>query len=46
MNFNNETVEFDLHTLSLQELVEVYKNITDFLNFLQESKITLEDKAV
>lgn len=43
MNFNNETVEFDLHTLSLQELVEVYKNITDFLNFLQESKITLED---
>ena len=46
MNFNNETVEFDLHTLSLQELVEVYKNITDFLNFLQESKITLEDEQV
>ena len=44
MNLNNETVEFDLHTLSLQELVEVYENITSFLNFLQESKISLEDK--
>ena len=41
MNFNNETVEFDLHTLSLKELVEVYKDITDFLDFLQENKITL-----
>lgn len=44
MNLNNETVEFDLHTLSLQELVEVYKNITEFLDFLQENKISLEDK--
>ena len=44
MSFNNETVEFDLHTLSLQELVEVYKNISEFLAFLQENKITLEDK--
>ena len=41
MNFNNETVEFDLHTLSLKELVEVYKDISDFLDFLQENKITL-----
>ena len=41
MNFNNETVEFDLHTLSLKELVEVYKDITDFLDFLQDNKITL-----
>ena len=46
MNFDNETVEFDLHTLSLQELVEVYKDIIDFLGFLQENKITLEDKQV
>lgn len=46
MKFNNETVEFDLHTLSLQELVEVYKNITEFLTFLQENKITLEDKQI
>lgn len=46
MNFDNETVEFDLSTLNLQELVEVYKDITEFLDFLQESKITLEDKQV
>lgn len=46
MDFDNEKVEFDLSTLNLQELVEVYKNITDFLDFLNESKITLEDKAV
>lgn len=46
MNFDNEKVEFDLSTLNLQELVEVYKNITDFLDFLNESKIDLEDKAV
>ena len=44
MNFDNETVEVDLSTLNLQELVEVYKDITEFLDFLQESKITLEDK--
>lgn len=44
MNLENETVEFDLHALSLQELVEVYDNITEFLDFLEESKITLEEK--
>lgn len=46
MNFDNEKVEFDLSALNLQELVEVYKNITDFLEFLKENKITLEDKTV
>ena len=46
MNFNNETVEFDLHTLSLQELVEVYKNITEFLDFLQENKIKIEEPKI
>ena len=45
MNFDNEKVEFDLSTLNLQELVEVYKNITEFLDFLNESKITIEDKT-
>ena len=46
MNLDNETVEFDLSTLNLHELVEVYSNITDFINFLEESKIILEDKEV
>ena len=44
MNLDNNTVQFDLSTLSLQELVEVYKNITEFLDFLQDNKITLEEK--
>jgi len=45
MKLDEEKVQFDLSTLSLQELVEVYKNITDFLDFLQENKIVLEDNA-
>ena len=46
MNFDNEKVEFDLSTLNLHELVEVYNNITDFLVFLQDNKINLEEKEV
>ena len=46
MDFDNEKVEFDLSTLNLHELVEVYNDITDFLNFLQENKISLEEKEV
>ena len=46
MNFDDETVEFDLSTLNLEELVEVYKNITEFIDFLQENKIILEEKEV
>ena len=46
MNFDDEKVEFDLSTLNLQELVEVYSNITDFINFLEESKIVLEEKEI
>ena len=41
MSLNEEKIEFDLSTLNLQELMEVYKNIVDFLDFLQENKITL-----
>lgn len=44
MNFDENKVEFDLSTLNLQELVEVYKNITDFLDFLNDNKISLEEK--
>ena len=46
MNFDDETVEFDLSTLNLQELVEVYKNITEFIDFLEENKIILEEKEI
>ncbi len=46
MSLVEEKVEFDLSTLSLEELVEVYKNIVDFLEFLQENKIVLEENRV
>ena len=46
MNFDDQKVEFDLSTLNLQELVEVYENITNFLDFLKENKITLEEKEI
>ena len=46
MKFDDQKVEFDLSTLNLQELVEVYENITDFLDFLKENKITLEEKEI
>ena len=41
MSLIEEKIEFDLSALNLQELMEVYKNIVDFLDFLQENKITL-----
>ena len=46
MSFNEEKVEFDLSALSLQELMDVYKNIVDFLEFLKENKITLGESEV
>ena len=37
-------VEFDLSVLNLRELINVYENITDFLQYLEENKIKLLDK--
>lgn len=44
MNKDENKVDFDLSILTLQELIEVYQNITDFLQYLENSKIVLEDK--
>lgn len=41
----DETVNFDLSTLSLEELIEVYQNITEFIQFLNESKLVEEEKV-
>ena len=46
MSLRDERVEFDLSALSLQELMEVYKNIVDFLDFLQENKIKIEEPKI
>ena len=44
MNFDDEKVEFDLSALNLKELVEVYEDITEFIDFLKDNKIILEEK--
>ena len=44
MNKDENKVDFDLSILTLQELIEVYQNITDFMQYLENSKIVIEDK--
>ena len=38
-------INFDLSTLTLEELVEVYDNIKIFIDYLEESKIEIEEKG-
>lgn len=44
MNKEEDKVNFDLSTLTLQQLIETYQNITDFLRFLKEKEIVEEEK--
>ena len=44
MNLYEEKIEFDLSALNLKELVEVYEDITEFIDFLKDNKIILEEK--
>lgn len=37
--------DYDLSDLTLEQLIEVYKNIEEFLKFLNESKIEVEKKG-
>lgn len=37
--------DFDLSALSLEELIEVYEKIDEFIVFLEESKIEIEEKG-
>lgn len=39
-----EKVDFDLSVLSLNELIEAYNNIEEFLSFLNDSKIEIDEK--
>lgn len=38
-------LDFDLSTLSLEQLIETYENINDFLELLKDSMIEVEEKA-
>lgn len=45
MTKEKSKVDFDLSTLTLEELIEVYENIDEFLVFLEESKLETEEKV-
>ena len=45
MTKDENKVNFDMSTLSLEELIKVYEEITDFLKFLEEKKVIVEEKA-
>ncbi len=38
-------VDFDLSALTLEQLVEVYEDINVFIDYLNESKIEMEEKG-
>ena len=38
-------VNFDLSTLTLEELLQVYEDINVFIDYLEESKIEVEEKG-
>ena len=39
-----EKINFDLSVLSLTELIETYNDIEEFLAFLKDNKIEIEEK--
>ena len=39
MNKEEKKVDFDLSLLTLNELVNLYDNVTNFLSYLSETKI-------
>lgn len=45
MTKEKSKIDFDLSTLTLEELIEVYENIEEFLVFLDESKLETEEKV-
>jgi|GEM_PF-3442227 hypothetical protein len=45
MKKEEEKVNFDISTLSLSELIKVYEDITNFLQFLEDKKIVQEEKV-
>ncbi len=42
MEKNDKKVDFDLSALSLQELIQVYEEMNEFMDFLNSNKIEEE----
>ena len=40
----NEKVDFDLSELSLKNLIDVYHDMENFVQFLEDNKIELEEE--
>lgn len=45
MKKEDKKVNFDLSILSLEELIQVYEKITNFLEYLKASKINEKEKV-
>lgn len=45
MKKEENKVDFDLSVLSLEELIKVYENVDNFLKYLQDKKIVIEEKV-
>ncbi|MBR6820711.1 MAG: hypothetical protein IKM55_00635 [Bacilli bacterium] len=45
MTKENNKVDFDLSALTLEELIEVYEKIENFLEYLDDSRIEIEEKS-
>lgn len=45
MKKEENKVDFDLSVLKLEELIKVYENIENFIKYLKDKKIVIEEKA-
>jgi hypothetical protein len=45
MTKENNKVDFDLSALTLEELIEVYEKIENFLEYLDDSRVEIEEKS-
>lgn len=45
MTKENNKVDFDLSALTLEELIEVYEKIENFLEYLDDSRVVIEEKS-
>lgn len=45
MKKDENKVDFDLSVLKLEELIKVYDNIDNFIKYLKDKKIVIEEKV-
>ena len=41
----NNKVDFDLSVLKFDELIKVYENVDNFIKFLKDKRIIIEEKV-